>query len=253
MPPFIYVLQSELRARASRRILSAAASRHGISLAEYVANLERGLLWCSFCKGWHPSSEFGLKRSGRAGRDSCCLSSRRAYGRDNYIPVPDGERQPPLRIAPEVRFWKYVKKMPSGCWEWQGGRLKGGYGQLRLPDGHVLAHVFSWRLHKGPVPKGLLVCHKCDNPPCVNPEDLFLGTHQDNADDRTAKGRSVYVGSPGLHGEANPSAKLTAEQVAEIRRIYVPYLFPCRKLAEEFHVSKHQIENIVNGVSWREL
>jgi hypothetical protein len=161
MPPFIYVLQSELRARASTRILSAAASRHGISLAEYVGNLDCGLLWCASCKTWHPAAEFGMKRSGRAGRDYCCLASRKAYGKDHYITVP---RKPAVRIPPEVRFWKYVKKLPSGCWEWQGTRNRQGYGVLRLPDGtgHVSAHRFSWTLRYGPIPEGVLVCHKCD-------------------------------------------------------------------------------------------
>ena len=157
MKPFIYVLQSELRTRPTLRILAAAAGRHGIPLPEYLDNLERGLLWCSGCKAWHREDQFGLKRSGRSGRDACCLTWRRAYGRERYVPIQESDRMPMPRMLPEDRFWRYVKKLPSGCWEWQGARGRQGYGSLRLP-------------------------------------------------------------------------------VAEIRRIYVPYLFPCRKIAEQFHL-----------------
>lgn len=89
------------------------------------------------------------------------------------------------------RFWERVGKS-DGCWEWTGYRAPAGYGQLgRGPrnEGLALAHRLSWEFHYGPIPDGLLVCHRCDNPPCVRPDHLFLGTFVDNAQDMVSKGR----------------------------------------------------------------
>jgi hypothetical protein len=91
----------------------------------------------------------------------------------------------------EERFWSRVRKS-DGCWEFVSGASK-GYGYLnigRRDEQEVLAHRYSWELHNGPIPDGLLVLHRCDNPPCVRPDHLFLGTKKDNADDMVRKGRS---------------------------------------------------------------
>ena len=91
---------------------------------------------------------------------------------------------------PVSRFWANVQKT-NGCWEWTGGKHAPGYGRLFVATKEMRAHRFSWLIHNGRIPDGLFVCHKCDNPNCVNPEHLFLGTHQDNMDDMVAKGRVV--------------------------------------------------------------
>lgn len=92
------------------------------------------------------------------------------------------------------RFWSRVKR-GDGCWEWQGGSNQYGYGLFtrRGCDTKVtrVASRISWELAHGPIPQGMVVCHKCDNPPCVNPDHLFIGTHLDNMRDMVAKGRSV--------------------------------------------------------------
>ncbi len=95
--------------------------------------------------------------------------------------------------APEVRFWRFVAPMTegSGCWEWTGS-LTEGYGSFD----HRKAHRVSWEMHNGPIPQGAgahgtCVLHKCDNPSCVNPTHLFLGTNRDNAIDRERKGRGA--------------------------------------------------------------
>lgn len=94
------------------------------------------------------------------------------------------------RAPTSERFWRYVKKTKK-CWLWIGTRQKPGYGRLGLPGGKRVeyAHRLSWIIHKGPIPVGLKVLHTCDNPPCVRPSHLFLGTHEDNVADMWAKGR----------------------------------------------------------------
>lgn len=91
----------------------------------------------------------------------------------------------------EERFWRYVEKT-GDCWNWTGGRGGDGYGHFYAEnDSRVMAHRFSYRIHNGEIPDGLIICHRCDNPSCVRPDHLFLGTHLDNVRDMFSKGRNV--------------------------------------------------------------
>src|SRR5262245_6642261 len=94
-----------------------------------------------------------------------------------------------------TRLERHIKVMPNGCWEWQGRRSRDGYGRMTITESrrpHTRpAHRVAWEHFNGPIPENMLVCHKCDNPPCINPAHLFLGTHRDNFRDMREKGRSA--------------------------------------------------------------
>lgn len=144
------------------------------------------------------------------------------------------------------RFWKSVSKSNS-CWNWSG-RSTRGYGYINIVDPKTIGtHRFSWILHnKEEIPEGFVICHKCDNPSCVNPEHLFLGTPLENMADKISKGRA-YVKLAYLN------AKLTAEQIREIRASYVPHKVTQKILAEHFGVSRENIHYIIKGKSWEHL
>jgi hypothetical protein len=94
----------------------------------------------------------------------------------------------------EERFWAKVRK-GDGCWEWNAAKRL-GYGKFAYEGKVIDAHRLSWLLHFGPIPEGMLICHRCDNPPCVRPDHLFLGTRADNTHDMDAKGRRVRYFPP---------------------------------------------------------
>lgn len=130
------------------------------------------------------------------------------------------------------------------CWVWTGDLDDSGYGKR----GAQRVHRKAWELAYGPIPVGLLVLHRCDNPPCVRPDHLFLGTHADNMRDMVAKGRQNRPahGSP---GERNPRAILTAEQVAEIRQATETH----RQVAARYGMSIAAIRDIRQGRRWRSV
>jgi len=104
----------------------------------------------------------------------------------------------PAKRDPIERFHeKYVINPDNGCWEWTATLDQSGYGLLGYEGSMKGAHRFSYKIYKGEIPKGLYVLHKCDNPPCVNPEHLFLGTQKDNMDDMYNKGRAKRMSCPG--------------------------------------------------------
>lgn len=148
------------------------------------------------------------------------------------------------------RFWKFVEKTPS-CWLWKGNLDKGGYGLFWDGQKTVRAHRFSWRIHRGEIPDGLLALHHCDNPPCVKPDDLFLGTHKDNAVDRDSKRRhGKNYQAPSRNGELNGAAKLTSAQVLQIRELYKSGAHTHKSLAKMFGTAKSNIYLIVHRKKW---
>jgi len=117
-----------------------------------------------------------------------------------------------------IDFWANVQKTET-CWNWNGPFDKDGYGRTHYNGNTSLVHRVSWILNKGAIPDGNQVLHHCDNPPCVNPDHLFLGNPKINAEDRVKKNRQAQGESLGLlmRGENHGKAKLTAKQVLDSR------------------------------------
>jgi len=148
------------------------------------------------------------------------------------------------RVIPLVdRFWTKVDKSgPKGCWIWTGYCNKGGYGTFRESSGmnNTIASRVAWKLVHDFIPEGLDVCHHCDNPACVNPEHLFIGTASDNLKDSVRKGKLNH------QGEKNSNAKLTSTLVRKIRETNLPQ----HTLAKMFGVSKSTIYYIQKNITW---
>lgn len=142
------------------------------------------------------------------------------------------------------RFWsKVLKAEPDKCWNWTGGKTSSGYGMINFRGIYVYSHRMSAMIHGMDI-FGKHVCHKCDNPPCVNPSHLFVGTTNDNMMDAWVKGR-IKVPPPTI-GEDNHFAKLKESDVIQIRSSSLP----SRKLGKMYGVSKTNILRIKNGIIW---
>ena len=149
------------------------------------------------------------------------------------------------------RFWDKVTIPPygHGCWEWQAAKLPDGYGQFAVTSTQIeRAHRVAWTLIRGPIPAGLFVLHRCDNPGCVNPvRHLFLGTNADNMADMVTKGRSYRH-----RGERNGSSKLREDDVRAIRRLLASGVKPA-KVAEQFSITRQHVSDLGSGRRWRHL
>jgi len=120
-----------------------------------------------------------------------CTSRERGWAKGEHIRYISGHNGRWATI--DQSFWAYVKPgSPDECWEWQGCRQPSGYGIVSFDTKQTLAHRVSYLLHYGVEPGDHFVCHTCDNPPCVNPAHLFIGTHTDNVRDMVAKDRHIY-------------------------------------------------------------
>lgn len=150
-----------------------------------------------------------------------------------------------LRLDPLEEFEKrWIPEPNSGCWLWLGTYNFYGYGLFHSRGKQRGAHRFSWEFYRGPIPEGMHVLHHCDNPSCVNPDHLFIGTHQDNMADKTAKGRT----NP-LRGEECKSTKLTNEDALNIfnSKLSVP------ELSKAYGTSHTTIYTIRRGESWKHI
>lgn len=167
-----------------------------------------------------------------------------------------------MKLSAAQRFWMKVEQVsPEECWPWNGSKNKKGYGEFFL-DGKVQkSHRVAWRHQYGPVPAGLFVLHHCDNPSCVNPKHLFLGTASDNMQDALRKGRlrplitsgqSHFKSGHSPRGEDAGGAKLTELQAVELlnlRKAGVGTL----ELSRRFGINRSTVQRIINGEYWKLL
>lgn len=172
----------------------------------------------------------------------------------------------------------------GACWTWTGSVIGSGYGRCSSKFGSRYAHRALWILHRGQIPEGLFVCHSCDNPRCVNPSHLFTGTQKDNIADMLSKGRNGAKTKPEkiargnrngsrtkperlrrgsnhhsqlkpecvARGERHGSAKVTEEDVREIRLLYAGGL-SCGQLSKMFGITATPVGKIVNRITWKHV
>ena len=154
-----------------------------------------------------------------------------------------------------ARFWGNVEINGNNCWLWTKSGDKNGYGKMvinrrRQNEQALKAHRISWYIHNGPIPNGLLICHHCDNPPCCNPEHLFLASHAGNAQDMWDKNRHPR---PDMKGERNPRAKLTEEDVLAIRSRYAVGGVTHKTLGTVYGVHQSVIQHAITGRYWSHI
>lgn len=151
------------------------------------------------------------------------------------------------RLTTEERFWRKVKKRQSHeCWDWAGVCDTSGYGQIEINRKSIKTHRFSWEIHFGKIPDEMCILHYCDNPKCVNPNHLWLGTKKDNSDDKVNKNRQTK-------GEDVWCSKLTEDQVKEIRQLCCEKKLMKKEIAKMFNISNATISAIHTSKAWRHI
>lgn len=170
----------------------------------------------------------------RIGRAKYCSKACRNRGREKPV---------------EEIFWSHVDiRNDEECWNWMASLDDHGYGQFgsKRLGGHFSSHRLSYILTNGPIPDGLFVCHRCDNPKCINPKHLFLGTPLDNVKDMISKGRGRYIIT---RGEDSHFAKISASDVIAIRQDPRP----TAEIAQDFNISLNQVRRIKSRENWSHI
>lgn len=153
-----------------------------------------------------------------------------------------GRVSPPLE---SLFFHRVAKGASDDCWEWQGSKTWSGYGQFQHGTATKLAHRIAYTFANGDIPDGLVVRHKCDNPPCCNPAHLEVGTYKDNMQDAVVRDRMS-------HGEAHPFAVLTEDDVREIRAQHEQGV-TISAMSRHYGVGRKAIRSAIRRETWRRV
>ena len=145
-----------------------------------------------------------------------------------------------------ARMHKYSKKNENGCWIWQRGLSNSGYGETAIRGRKKRAHRVCYEIYKGKIPEHLQVCHTCDTPACVNPDHLYLGTHQRNVDDKVNRDRQP-------RGEEIKLAKLTEKNVLMIRKLWKEGRMSQQEFANQYGVCQTTISRIILRQTWNHI
>jgi hypothetical protein len=151
-----------------------------------------------------------------------------------------------IDFSKHPNFWRHVAVgLPDECWEWKAHKNR-GYGYFYFANKNQRAHRVMWQIMFGKIPGGLIVRHKCDNPACVNPSHLVLGTQKDNVHDMFERGRGA--------AQRRETAKLTVEAVKEIREKYKPYnrQYSLQVFATKYGVSTVTVYQALVGNTWKD-
>lgn len=143
-----------------------------------------------------------------------------------------------------LRILRNVSIQQTGCWEWKGAKSVKGYGRITFENATWAVHRLMAHMQIGDVKKDTVVCHRCDNPSCVNPEHLFIGTQKENVADRDSKGRRNQA-----YGERQGSAKLTAAQVTAIRLDMRKH----SEIAKTYGITRAHVGNLKANRAWRHI
>lgn len=174
--------------------------------------------------------------------------------------LPSRKYEKCLSQSDIARFWKKVIKNSDGCWEWAASHI-GGYGTFSIKEKSVYAHRVAFIIQNGPIPDGLVVCHKCDNKGCVRGDHLFSGTFKQNTEDAISKRRMAYGLRNGAYtkpdmvrvGIRNGRSVLDDRKVKEIIDLWDGGLKNKYELARRYNVTDHAIRRIVKGEGWKHV
>ena len=182
---------------------------------------------------------------------TCCAHFHPWQGRESSSPVCsrscNGLYHSQTYTVPVIdRFWKNVQKTET-CWLWIGPKSDSGYGILSIDGRSERAHRFAYETFNGRIPHGEFVCHSCDNPACVNPSHLWVGSHSENMRDMVAKNR--HRKTPNLYGELHPLSKLTADDARKIREDSRA----AKYVANDYGVSPTLIRRVRRREMWKHI
>jgi len=156
------------------------------------------------------------------------------------------------RTSIEERFWEKVDKTEA-CWNWTGYISNHGSGAFVIGTKRYLPYRVSWEFINGPIPKGMQVCHKCDNRKCVRPDHLWLGTQKDNVQDMIEKGRQSTFDKTSIRGELCGNSKLNSKQVLEIREHRKNNTLDSKEISKMYNISRTHVYWIWHKKVWNHI